>query len=218
MPGTKTSDRLCLDQKRGECDVRRRSSVEARRRDRLVRKDGRRIGRGQFRHDRPRDHQRERMHRINPGGRERRSCPADVGRTAVSGAAVRRARELAVLAARHLGARGERRGESTLRPEQRAQSGDKCECQDANRTASHASPIVTSGRLSVKSRIWRECQRRRRGAACGTAGRRDLVNRITIAMAANGMAMNCEVDSRPPKTKPRSASPRKNSRPNRAIA
>ncbi len=62
-----------------------------------------------------------------------------------------------------------------------------------------------------------------KGPAGGKAGQRRRrrprrTNHSTTAAGASTSAMNCEVDSRPPNTKPRSASPRKYSRMNRATA
>ena len=66
-----------------------------------------------------------------------------------------------------------------------------------------------------------DCRRTRRRAAAGQARANLSCRRLTIRnTAAAGpkiAAMNCDVDSQPT-TKPRSASPRKNSRMNRAVA
>ena len=57
-----------------------------------------------------------------------------------------------------------------------------------------------------------------RGGDYTCAARRFRANHRTIAIGARTSAMNCDVDSRPPNTNPRSASPRKNSITNRAAA
>ena len=114
-PRQKFDVRQRLDQERGEGDVRRWTEIDVRWRRRLIESSRSKSGRVHVRKRTPRNDSRQRVDRINLG-----TCNgfvrSRVRLAAIARAAVRPARELAVLAAGHLRFGCRDRGLGTGRP------------------------------------------------------------------------------------------------------